>query len=454
MLAEESRVSRAALLLAAVLACGYLALALLPDWRGETVTFVVGVLLLAALYLLALATLAPRRGRRWAVFILASGIVFRLLVAVLHPADLSDDLSRYAWDGYLTTQGVHPFAHPPAADELIPYRTEFFGAINHKQIPTIYPPVAQAVFALAALVHPGPGAVRALLIGADVGVLFLLWGLLRRVGLPEGHLVVYAWCPLPVVEIASSGHLEPLGMLGILAAGCALGAGRAAAGGAFWSAAVMTKIAPVITAPLLLRRGGWRAGVAAATTGVLLLAPLMAAGPRLLTALKTYGTSWRANDFLFAGLVRILPAEQHARLAVLILVVAYVLYRFMRPDRQGPIELGFFRDVARVFLVALLLAPTLHPWYLLWVLPLLTFAASPAWLLLCCLAPLAYLDQAAGHSPLLGPSLFAWVEFGLPLAMAAGLAWALPGGLLAGGIRCSPEDVMIKPPSRRDWRRS
>ena len=125
------------------------------------------------------------------------------------------------------------------------------------------------------------------------------------------------------------------------------------------------------------------------------------------------------GPLVFAGLVEITRRENHARLAVLLLVAVYVIHRFLRPDRRGPIELGFFRDVARVFLVALLLAPTLHPWYLLWVLPLLTFAPSPAWLLLCCLAPLAYLDQASGHNPLLGPSPFVWIEFCLPLAMAA-----------------------------------
>jgi hypothetical protein len=105
-----------------------------------------------------------------------------------------------------------------------------------------------------------------------------------------------------------------------------------------------------------------------------------------------------------------------------------------------------------VFLVALLLAPTLHPWYLLWVLPLLTFAPSPAWLLLCCLAPLAYLDQASGHSPLLGPSLFVWLEIGLPLAVAVWLALVRPGGVLAGCLRCPPEEAVIKPASRKQWR--
>ena len=38
----------------------------------------------------------------------------------------------------------------------------------------------------------------------------------------------------------------------------------------------------------------------------------------------------------------------------------------------------------------LLLSPTLHPWYLLWVLPFASAYLSRGWLLLAALAPLAY----------------------------------------------------------------
>ena len=150
--------------------------------------------------------------------------------------------------------------------------------------------------------------------------------------------------------------------------------------------------------------------LAAAATGLLLLAPYLSAGSNLVAGMGAYAGRWRANDFLFAGLEAIVPEAVNTRHLVMLLIAAYASVRALRPDREGPVALGFLRDAARIFMVALLLVPTLHPWYLLWVLPLLTFAPSPAWILLCGTVALSYLDMASGHSPLLGPSWVVWLE--------------------------------------------
>ncbi len=445
MLADDSSPPRAAFLLALLLGTGFLALALLSPWRVRTGPFVALFLALSALHMLALALWLRRRGGRWRIFLLATGLAFRLVVGLLHPPDLSLDVARYAWDGYLATQGISPFAHPPAAPELLPLRTEFFSDISHKEIRTIYPPLAQALFALAAFMQPGTGMIRVLLIAVDVCVLLLLAALLRRTGLPDGHLLVYAWSPLPVVEIASSAHVEPLGVMALLLTALALAAARPFRAGAAFACAVMAKVVPIMTAPLLLRRGGWKATLAAAATGSLLLAPYLSEGSNLIAGLGEYAGRWRANDFLFAGLEAILPTTVNTRYLVMVLIAAYAGVRALRPDREGPVALGFLRDAARVLLVALLLVPTLHPWYLLWVLPLLTFAPSPAWLLLCGTVVMSYLDMASGHSPLLGPSWVVWCEMTPPLLLAAWLALRYPGGLLAGGVRCPSRGAVIKP---------
>jgi hypothetical protein len=402
-------------------------------------------LALSALYMLAMALWLRRQGARWRIFLLATGLAFRLVVGVLHPPDLSLDVARYAWDGYLATQGISPFAYPPGAPALIPLRTEFFSDITYKEIPTIYPPLAQALFAVAAFIQPGTAMIRVLLIALDVCVLLLLAALLRRTGLPDGHLLVYAWSPLPVVEIASSAHVEPLGVMALLLTALALAAGKPLRAGAAFACAVMAKVAPIMTAPLLLRRGGWKATLAALAAGFLLLAPFLPAGSNLVAGLGEYAGRWRANDFLFAGLEAILPATVNTRHLVILLIAAYASWRAIRPDREGPVALGFLRDVLRTLIVALLLVPTLHPWYLLWVLPLLTFAPSPAWLLLCGTVAMSYLDMASGHSPLLGPSWAVWCEMMPPLLLAAWLALRHPGGLLAGGVRCPPGGAVIKP---------
>src|SRR5262249_12123022 len=53
----------------------------------------------------------------------------------------------------------------------------------------------------------------------------------------------------------------------------------------------------------------------------------------------------------------------------------------------------------------LLLTPTLHPWYVLWMVPLIALGAEPAWLILAALVPLGYLplsdwlERGGWHDP-------------------------------------------------------
>jgi hypothetical protein len=44
----------------------------------------------------------------------------------------------------------------------------------------------------------------------DVGVVGLVWMLLRLLGQNEGWFVAYAWSPLVIKEFANSGHLDSI----------------------------------------------------------------------------------------------------------------------------------------------------------------------------------------------------------------------------------------------------
>ncbi|MFQ5670825.1 MAG: glycosyltransferase 87 family protein [Acidobacteriota bacterium] len=442
---------------------GFLLLAGLPAWRAEPLPFVAAYLLLFAGYSAVLFRWLGIRGARAARIIFISGAVFRVLVLLLHPPDLSQDVARYAWDGYLATQHINPYAHPPADPALIPYRTDFFGDISYKNIPTIYPPTAQLLFLLAALLHPGTFAVRMLLVACDLGVMLGILRLLQRAGLPEGRLLVYAWCPLPVVEIASSGHLEPLGTLCLIAIPLALAADRRGAAGAALSGAVLAKVLPLALAPLVLRRGGRRAGVGALLAAGVLVGPFLAAGPRLLTGLGEYATRWRYNDFLFAWLValfqrldpsglleqmrdRLGPAAGAfflkfaspggaARLVAAGLAGLAVLWVAFRPQPAARGSAGFMQDAGLILAVCLLLSPTFHPWYLLWLLPVLCFVPSPPWILLSgsLVASYLYFPPAGGVSA--GPSVAAWIEFAPAILLGIVLAFRKGGGVLPGPLR-------------------
>jgi len=94
-------------------------------------------------------------------FVLALALIARLL-AVLPAVPLSDDLYRYLWDGRVANAGIDPFAYPPSAPELAALRDDrVWPNVNHPEVPTIYPPVAQLAFRVMDAVAPGPRTPRA-----------------------------------------------------------------------------------------------------------------------------------------------------------------------------------------------------------------------------------------------------------------------------------------------------
>ncbi|HSE65331.1 MAG TPA: hypothetical protein VLG15_17130 [Thermoanaerobaculia bacterium] len=88
--------------------------------------------------------------------------------------------------------------------------------------------------------------------------------------------------------------------------------------------------------------------------------------------------------------------------------------------KVGDLELAVFASLGAL----LLASPTLHPWYLLWVLPLAAKRREPAFLYLCTAAPLSYglLHPLAGGTPL----TIRVAEYG-PFAVL--LAWGLWRGV-------------------------
>jgi hypothetical protein len=98
-----------------------------------------------------------------------------------------------------------------------PALTEILDRIHFGELPTIYPPTSQAVFALAAVCTPQDASLvirmtimRAWFVAFDLATLVLVIQLLRWTGKPVGWSLAYAWCPLLIKEVANSGHLDAL----------------------------------------------------------------------------------------------------------------------------------------------------------------------------------------------------------------------------------------------------
>lgn len=71
----------------------------------------------------------------------------RLILLFTDPTVLSDDVYRYAWDGYLVSQGINPYLVTPsqwvAQGSTIPLNPTW---LNSQDYFSVYPPLTQAIF--------------------------------------------------------------------------------------------------------------------------------------------------------------------------------------------------------------------------------------------------------------------------------------------------------------------
>ena len=159
--------------------------------------------------------------------------------------------------------------------------------------------------------------------------------------------------------------------------------------------------------------------------------PYASAGELALRGLREYALRWRGNDSLFHVLFLLTGSLSSAKLVVAAILAALTLVLFWR--KTPPLRASFWLLGA-----ILLLTPTVHPWYLLWIAPLLAVFPHPAWLFLEASVALSYHASylAAAGEPWEEVPWIKLLEYG-PFFLLVGLdllKWALHGS------RKAPED--------------
>ncbi len=228
--------------------------------------------------------------RRW---YLGLGIALRIILLFGMPM-FSDDYFRFLWDGRLLAQGIHPFAHPPEyymAQPVLPagLSGELYARLNSPQYYTVYPPVCQAVFALAGCLFPfGDQAsvvvIKLFLLGCEVATIVSLTPRppLQRGGGDRPRVVIaspspkergpggealglaslaYALNPLVLLEIVGNLHFEGAMICFLIIGLKALERNRLGAGAFWWALATASKLLPPLFLPVIWRWLGWRRGL-------------------------------------------------------------------------------------------------------------------------------------------------------------------------------------------------
>ena len=352
----------------------------------------------AALLWIAFDTRFAQTPLAW-VFGLA--LVLRLMAVQADPL-LEDDHYRYLWDGMRTARYFDPYRLAPAAffgaDELAPRWQDILSGINNPDIPTLYGPVLQALFALAHWLAPGRvGAIQGLVLLVDLGC----FALLARLGVASRGLLVYALHPMILKEAMASAHPDGLVALWLLLAVLAWRRERMGFTGVLLGLAVATKVAALLVVPLFLfapqrTLAFGRTSSAVALGFVLALGaaylPFLAGGTSDALGLQTFAAQWRFNPLLYRVIEAAVPNGMARPVAALTITagMAALLWRWRvvstvnREMAMPPVD--------SVFLLLLLFAPVVNPWYALWALAPAIAARRPLVPVMGCVGVLAYLN--------------------------------------------------------------
>ncbi|MEU4607398.1 glycosyltransferase 87 family protein [Kribbella sp. NPDC023972] len=320
----------------------------------------------------------------------------------------STDAYRYVWDGRVQLSGSSPYSHVPLDDALARLRDPvlFPGLspeqrsgitgpphlskdpaataddprtrINRPQVPTIYPPVAQAYFTVVAFVTPWSAGTLGLQIAAALLAVALTW-LLAVQGRDPRWAALWGWSPIVALEAGNAAHVDVLAALLIVAA-VITATRRPTLAGILLGAAASVKLLPLLLLPAFGRR---QSIVAAGTFIASYLPHVVAAGTLVLGFLPGYLTQegFADGSSRSAILALLLPPGQR-QLVAGVLAVAFAVLAL----RRQPIAV----TCCWLYGAALLIATPTYPWYGLPLIALAVLAKRPEWLAVPLASYLAY----------------------------------------------------------------
>jgi hypothetical protein len=177
-------------------------------------------------------------------------------------------------------------------------------------------------------------------------------------------VLAYAWNPMVSLEGAGNGHIDLLGTLCLILTAFLLARGRHTIAALALALGVAVKFLPVVLLPLFWRRISVRDAVLAVGLFVGLYLPFLNSGGLPVGSLGAYLAEWRINGPLYSTLEHVFPIG-----ALVALPVASGFAVAVWARRHWPIDCA--ESWAFPTAIALLLAPTVFPWYLLWLTPFL-----------------------------------------------------------------------------------
>lgn len=309
-------------------------------------------------------------------------MIFRLIFIVAIPC-LSDDYFRFIWDGKLFVNGFNPYLFIPS--EIINtdlaktagLTQELYNGLNSPDYYSVYPPINQLIFALGGFFSKfgmlaGIIAIRIPILIAEFFTIKYIRRLLDSLQLPHHHILLYALNPLVIVELSGNLHFEGMMLLCVVIGVYWLIANKWAGAAFWWAMAISIKLIPILFLPVLLKRLGFAKSIWFYIITTLALAftflPFLdqKLTHHIFSSIDLYFRTFEFNASIYY-IIRWLGFKQTGYniiqqlgpiLSITTFVMVMMIYFYKNNSWQDVLKKMFF-----AYTIYLLLATTIHPWY-------------------------------------------------------------------------------------------
>jgi len=296
--------------------------------------------------------------------IIGFGLLFRLTLFPAVPTT-SDDVYRYLWEGKILAEGHNPFTTPPNDSSLTSLRDEIYYKVTYKDIPAIYPPFSQVVFALGyAIKKNSVTALKLIYLLCELLTLIFLLKLLHLKKKNLNYVILYSWLPLGIMEYFINAHLDPIGIMFMIMFIYFTERDKHIYSAITFSFAVLTKLYPIILFPIIIKKFGIKRSFIFLILSVVLITtiylPFLNWNFSTFSALTNYLSNWEFNGSVYNLLKIFLSDGGVIKLicgSAFIVTVGIISIRYK----------DFSKAAYGIFIGLIIFSVTLYPWYLGWI---------------------------------------------------------------------------------------
>ncbi len=379
--------------------------------RDEFFKLIAGVVILGVSYFYWLKSSALTIKQ-----ILVFALVFRVVLLFDAP-NFSDDYNRFLWDGIVLNEGMNPYENTPnqiVKEGLIDNKnlTSLYDNLNSQGYYTVYPPLNQFFFSASFFLSGnnwqlGLFFMKLIILLFDMGLIYILMLILRRMKLKENLAQIYALNPLVIIELTGNVHFEGVMIFFLFLGIYTLMNNKVLLASVFIGLAISVKLVPLLLLPLFLPLLGFKKSIklylGIGITSIILVVPFISQAviDNFSESLNLYFQSFEFNAsfyYVFKSISYYFIGYKSSSIGVFSPMIVFgtaLLFTFLiyKKKKSETLEFDitlFAQFASSLLFVFYLLASTVHPWYVINILVFSVFIKNKAFVLWSLLAFISY----------------------------------------------------------------